>query len=73
MQDASHKKEDANLGVGKYVSETSNINLFRSVLNIAMDLCIWYAKCEEEACLPDFTPKWVEREYEYEGIVRKEK
>lgn len=73
VQDASHKKEDANLGVGKYVSETSNINLFRSVLNIAMDLCIWYAKCEEEACLPDFTPKWVEREYEYEGIVRKEK
>ena len=86
-QDGSHKKDGLRLQVGNYVRETQNINLFRSVLYIAMDLCLWYAKCREELKSADYKPKWERRgisinserpqvkkqiqDYEYEGIVRK--
>ena len=86
-QDASHNKDELELKVVKYVQETQNINLFRSVLYIAMDLCLWYAKCKEELNAPDYKRKWERRgisinserpqvkkqiqDYEYEGIVRK--
>lgn len=56
-QDGSHKK-DTTLGVEKYVRETKNTNLFRSVLYIAMDLCLWYKKVRNEADSPTFVPKW---------------
>lgn len=61
-QDASHKRADLNLGIEKYVRETENINLFRSVLFIAMDLCLWYKKCEEETEDESFAPKWYLKE-----------
>lgn len=86
-QDGSHKKDDLQLKVGEYVRETQNINLFRSVLYIAMDICLWYAKCKEEMKHPDYKPKWERKgapisldkkrtelrqeKYEYEGIVKK--
>ena len=84
-QDGSHKKDGLRLQVGNYVRETQNINLFRSVLYIAMDLCLWYAKCREELKSADYKPKWERRgvpasnerqkkekqEFEYEGIVKK--
>ena len=86
-QDGSHKKDDLQLKVGEYVRETQNINLFRSVLYIAMDICLWYAKCKEEMKQPDYKPKWERKgapisldkkrtelrqeKYEYEGIVKK--
>lgn len=82
-QDGSHKKEGLSLKVGDYVRETQNINLFRSVLYIAMDLCLWYAKCKEELKVPDYKRKWESKgssarnerqeiqEFEYEGIVKK--
>ena len=85
-QDASHNKDELKLKVLKYVQETQNINLFRSVLSIAMDLCLWYAKCKEELNASDYKRKWVRRDisinsertqvnkhvqdYEYIGIVR---
>lgn len=57
-QDGSHKKNDLHLKVREYVRETQNINLFRSVLYIAMDICLWYAKCKEEMKQPDYRRKW---------------
>lgn len=57
-QDGSHKKNDLHLKVREYVRETQNINLFRSVLYIAMDICLWYAKCKEEMQQPDYRRKW---------------
>lgn len=41
-QDGSHKKDDLSLGVVQYVRETNNVNLYRSILFIAMDLLLWY-------------------------------
>lgn len=86
-QDASHNKDELKLKVVKYVKETQNINLFRSVLYIAMDLCLWYAKCKEEMKQPDYKRKWERRGmsigierlkeekctqgYDYEGIIKK--
>lgn len=80
-QDASHNKEELTLKVREYVRETQNINLFRSVLYIAMDLCLWYKRSKEEAELSEFKPKWSLKEVEvknevqikvckYEGVVR---
>lgn len=57
-QDASHKKDDLNLNVLKYVSDVQSISLFRSVLHIAMDICLWYEQVRAEAKLPDFSSKW---------------
>lgn len=57
-QDGSHTKDDLQLKVREYVRETQNINLFRSVLYIAMDICLWYAKCQEEMKQPDYKRKW---------------
>lgn len=88
-QDASHKKDNLRLKVVEYVQETGNINLFRSILYIAMDLCLWYAKCKEELNALDYKRKWERRgisissertqvkkliqDYEYVGIVRQHK
>ncbi len=57
-QDCSHKNGDLKLGVDKYVQDTKNVNLFRTVLYIAMDLCLWYKKVRDEADSPDYLPKW---------------
>ena len=57
-QDGSHKKGDLKLGVDKYVRGTKNVNLFRSVLYIAMDLCLWFKNVLEETKEKEFVPKW---------------
>ena len=41
-QDCSHGKKNLSLGVDSYVRANRNINLFRSVLFVAMDLLLWY-------------------------------
>ena len=82
-QDASHKKDDLRLKV----RETPSVNLFRSVLYIAMDICLWYEKSKEELNLPDYKRKWgykevsidsekqneekLQQTFEYEGVVKK--
>jgi hypothetical protein len=87
-QDASHDKDGLRLKVSEYVRENQNINLFRSVLYIAMDLCLWYQKCKEEMNSSDYHRKWERRDninssentkeerhlqhYEYEGVVKKD-
>lgn len=43
-QDGSHSNKELKLAVDKYVAENKNINLYRSVLYIAMDLLLWHKK-----------------------------
>lgn len=61
-QDGSHKKGDLKLGVDKYVRDTKNINLFRTILYIAMDLCLWFKSVKEETEDESFAPKWYIKE-----------
>lgn len=44
IQDGSHGEGYLELGVDAYVRESKDINLFRSVLYITMDLCLWFEK-----------------------------
>ena len=44
IQDGSHGEGYLELGVDAYVREYKDINLFRSVLYITMDLCLWFEK-----------------------------
>lgn len=46
-QDGSHTKENLSLGVVDYVRERKNVNLYRTVLYIAMDLLLWYKETIE--------------------------
>lgn len=41
-QDGSHGKNDLTLGVDKYVRRKKNVNLYLSILHIAMDLLLWH-------------------------------
>lgn len=49
-QDGSHNNKELKLAVDKYVAENKNINLFRTVLYIAMDLLLWHKKILETGC-----------------------
>ena len=46
-QDGSHSNKELKLAVDKYVAEHKNINLYRTVLYIAMDLLLWHKKTLE--------------------------
>ena len=46
-QDGSHTKENLSLGVVDYVRERKNVNLYRTVLYVAMDLLLWYKETIE--------------------------
>lgn len=45
-QDGSHDRSDLRLGVYSYVRDKQNINLYRTILYIAMDVLLWY----QEVC-----------------------
>ena len=61
-QDGSHSKEELKWGVRKYVEETKNINLFRSILHIAMDLCLWFKSVKDEIDVKTYERKWEEKQ-----------
>ena len=61
-QDGSHKKGDLKLGVDKYVRDTKNINLFRTILYIVMDLCLWFKSVKKTTEDESFAPKWYMKE-----------
>ena len=66
-QDGSHDENDMNLGVDKYVRENKNINLYRTILYIVMDLLVWFdSVCKKYE--NNQHPLW-EEYYEYEGKV----
>ena len=46
-QDGSHSNKELKLAVDKYVAENKNINLYRTVLYIAMDLLLWHKRTIE--------------------------
>ena len=66
-QDGSHDENDMNLGVDKYVRENRNINLYRTILYIVMDLLVWFDKVYKKY-KNNQEPLW-EEYYEYEGSV----
>ena len=66
--DGSHSRDDLYLKVREYVREYENINLYRSILYIAMDVLLWYKNLEEERegmGVPWFIS------YEYKGVIEK--
>lgn len=60
VQDASHElEEDRNkLRVDDYVRNVKNINIFKSVLHIAMDLCLWFKRIKDEIDSDTYKCKW---------------
>ena len=65
-QDGSHSGYNLKLGVVNYVNTTYNVNLYRSILYITMDLLLWYK------ALIDNPPKeklW-ETTYKAEGLLK---
>lgn len=76
-QDGSHGAGDLKLNVDKYVRNTKNTNLFRSILYIAMDLMEWMVEFvgrhtdkEANKCLYKLNPKY---KFEHQGIVYEER
>lgn len=43
-QDASHSKKDLKLYVEDYVRSQRNVILLKSIVNIALDICLWFNK-----------------------------
>ena len=43
-QDASHSKDDLKLNVEQYVHSQKNVILLKTVVNIALDICLWFNK-----------------------------
>jgi len=64
-QDGSHDKKTLSIDVIRYVRDTKNINLFRSVLFIVMDLLLWYKEVSEKRVCNN----WI-KTYELEGEVK---
>lgn len=46
-QDGSHDMCDLQLGVDQYVRRTENVNLYLSILHIAMDLLLWHKEMKD--------------------------
>lgn len=47
-QDGSHDANDLQLGVDQYVRQTQNVNLYLSILHIAMDLLLWHERMHKK-------------------------
>lgn len=47
-QDGSHDMCDLQLGVDQYVRRTENVNLYLSILHIAMDLLLWHKEMKDK-------------------------
>ena len=46
-QDGSHDEDDMSLNVDQYVRDTKNINLYRTILYITMDLLLWHKRMKD--------------------------
>ena len=66
-QDGSHDENDMSLGVDKYVRDTKNINLYRTILYIAMDLLLWFDRIQDKY-KENKEPLWKDK-FIYEGKV----
>ena len=43
-QDASHSKDDLKLNVEQFVQSQKNVLLLKAIVNIALDICLWFNK-----------------------------
>lgn len=68
-QDGSHDDDDMSLNVDHYVRETKNINLYRTILYIAMDLLLWHKRMNEK--YSDNHERLWDSNFIYEGRVCK--
>ena len=68
-QDGSHDEDDLSLNVDQYVRETKNINLYRTILYIAMDLLLWHKRMNEK--YSDNHERLWDSNFIYEGRVCK--
>lgn len=66
-QDGSHDAEELPLYVDKYVRETKNINLYRTILYIAMDLLLWHKRIKD--MYSDNHERLWDSKFIYEGKV----
>lgn len=66
--DGSHSRYDLSLKVREYVRENENVNLYRSILYIAMDVLLWYKNLEEER--DGMGVPWTVN-FEYKGTIQK--
>lgn len=72
-QDASHSSGDLNLKVKEYVEDSQSLNLYRTVLHIAMEVCSWYYDYKEK-CTETNERKWeYKKTYLHQGIVTQQK
>lgn len=55
-QDGSHSNDELKLGVDSYVRKVRNINLYRSIISIAMDMCLWYKEVYNN--IDSYLDKW---------------
>lgn len=67
-QDGSHDAEELPLGVDQYVRKSKNINLYRSILYIAMDLLLWHKQIREKYA--DKKERLWNSSFTYEGKAR---
>ncbi len=68
-QDGSHDDDDMALNVDQYVRDTKNINLYRTILYIAMDLLLWHKRMKKKYA-DDHERLW-DSNFIYEGRVCK--
>ena len=68
-QDGSHDKSELSLGVDSYVRERGGSHLFQAIIQIAMELLLWYS----EIISTEHIEKTWESSYIYEGPVQQTK
>ena len=66
-QDGSHDSDSITLGVDQYIRKTKNINLYRSVLYIAMDLLLWHKRIKD--LYSNNTERLWDSKYIHEGKI----
>lgn len=65
-QDGSHSQDGLKLCVDHYIREAQSINLFRALLPIAMELCLWFDDFTSNR--KDSSPCWEERPLNEQNI-----
>ena len=65
-QDGSHSQDGLKLCVDQYIREAHSINLFRALLPIAMELCLWFDHFTSQR--KDNAPCWAERSFDEQNI-----
>lgn len=69
-QDASHSKDSLKLNVEQYVQKQRNVILLKTIVNIALDICLWFNKYSlENQEYVDNEAKWKTELYRGKAVV----